>query len=102
MVLGSKDNISLLGPLSLLHHRLLRLQVLHLDCRLLGCNYHNINIPQRIRWEYKEKEPGSSSRGRTGWLDIRRAKLEAQPSSQKYAQPGGKGENREQHSASQV
>ena len=37
-----EDCISLLGSLSLLHHRLLRLQVLHLDCRLLECT--NITI----------------------------------------------------------
>ena len=59
--------------------------------------YYNIHIPQfsRLGYECKETVPVNSNRGRRVWLDIRRAKLEAQPSSQRYAQPGGGGENRE-------
>ena len=94
-----EDSISLLvlGFLSLLHHRLLHLQVLHLDCRLLECKYYNIHIPQFSRLGYKSGEtvPVSRNRGRRVWLDILRAKLEAQPSSLRYAQPGGAGRNRE-------
>ena len=59
--------------------------------------YYNIHIPQFSRLGYKSGEtvPVSRNRGRRVWLDILRAKLEAQPSSLRYAQPGGAGRNRE-------
>ena len=103
MVLGYKDNISLLGPLSLLHHRLLRLQVLHLDCRLLGCKYHNIDIPQFLKLRIiKKKDLGAAvEEEQDGWTSDGPS-LKHNPPHKDMSNLVGKRENREQHSASQA